>query len=33
MDGLVAPLVFRTLFAAERPDEKLCRRLLAQALS
>ncbi len=33
MDGLVAPLVFRTLFNAKRPDENLCRRLLLQTLS
>ncbi|MEG5263014.1 TetR/AcrR family transcriptional regulator [Pseudomonas sp. JDS28PS106] len=33
MDGLVAPLVFRTLFGAERPGEQLCQRLLSQTLS
>ncbi|WP_295471055.1 TetR/AcrR family transcriptional regulator [uncultured Pseudomonas sp.] len=32
LDGLVAPLIYRTLFGAERPDEQLCQRLLAQTL-
>ncbi|KUM44006.1 TetR/AcrR family transcriptional regulator [Pseudomonas sp. EpS/L25] len=32
LDGLVAPLVYRTLFRAERPDHPLCQRLLARAL-
>lgn len=32
MDGLVAPLVYRTLFRAQRPDNQLCQRLLARAL-
>ncbi len=33
MDGLVAPLIFRTLFGAEQPDAELCRHLLSQTLN
>lgn len=32
MDGLVAPLIFRTLFGGEQPDAALQRRLLDRAL-
>ncbi|APQ11383.1 TetR/AcrR family transcriptional regulator [Pseudomonas rhizoryzae] len=32
LDGLVAPLVYRTLFRAQRPDSQLCQSLLARAL-
>lgn len=33
MDGLVAPLIFRTLFGGERPDAELQRQLLDQVLA
>ena len=32
LDGLVAPLVYRTLFGTERPDLALCLQLLARVL-
>ena len=32
LDGLVAPLIYRTLFGAERPDLALCLQLLARVL-
>lgn len=32
MDSLVAPLVYRTLFRAQRPDSQLCQTLLARVL-
>jgi hypothetical protein len=33
MDGLVAPLIFRTLFGGEHPDVALQQCLLDRALS
>ncbi|AMA46170.1 TetR/AcrR family transcriptional regulator [Pseudomonas alabamensis] len=33
MDGLIAPLIFRTLFGGEHPDVALQQRLLDRALS